>query len=337
MRTRVLGGTAFLGHAVATEAVRRGHEVVCAARGTSGAVPDGATLVKVDRDAPDGLAALAEQKFDAVVDVATMSYPWVANALHSLGAGAGHWTFISSINVYADAETPGQTEAAALHKPVMSGADANERIENPYLYAGIKVASETAVRETLGERALIVRSGLIVGPGDVSDRFGYWPARISRGGRVLVPATPDQPVQLIDVRDMAAWIVNAGELGLSGTYNGVGPTRKLGDVLAEIVRIVGPPGTQLVSAPTDRLTAAGVNEWRGEQSLPMWVPAEDYGFLAHDHSKAAGAGLTYRPFEKTVTDVLDYERELGLARPRQAGLTPAEEGAVLEKLEGNQL
>ncbi|MGH3758441.1 NAD-dependent epimerase/dehydratase family protein [Actinophytocola sp.] len=336
MRILVLGGTVFLGHAVAAESVRRGHEVVCAARGTSGRIPDGATLVKIDREAPDGLAALAGQRFDAVVDVATMSYPWVANALNLLGVGAEHWTFVSSINVYADAETPGQNEDAVLHEPVTSGADAAERIQNPYLYAGIKVASETAVREAMGERALIVRSGLIVGPGDVSDRFGYWPARISRGGRVLVPATAEQPVQIIDVRDMAAWIVDAGERRLGGTFNGVGPTRTFGEFLADVVRAVGPAGTELVPASPEQLAAAGVHEWRGARSLPVWVPREDYGFLAHDHRKAAGAGLEHRPFEEIVTDALAYERELGLDRPREAGLTPAEEAEVLEALGGKQ-
>lgn len=337
MRILVLGGTVFLGHTVAAEAVRRGHDVVCAARGTSGQIPDGATLVKIDREAPDGLAALAGQKFDAVVDVATMSYPWVANALSLLGAEAEHWTFVSSINVYADAETPGQNEDAALHDPVESGADAAERIENPYLYAGIKVASETAVREKLGERALIVRAGLIVGPGDRSDRFGYWPARISQGGQVLVPGTLDQPVQIIDARDMAAWIIDAGERRLGGTFNGVGPSRPFGEMLADIVRAVGPAGTELVPASIEQLAAAGVHEWRGENSLPVWMPQEDHGFLAHDHRAAEGAGLRHRPFEEIVTDVLAYERELGLDRHREAGLTPAAEAEVVKTVKGDLL
>ncbi|WP_412077694.1 NAD-dependent epimerase/dehydratase family protein [Streptomyces xanthophaeus] len=330
MKMLVLGGTAFLSHAVAAEGVRRGHEVLCAARGTSGQVPEGATLVRVDRDAPDGLAPLAGLRFDAVVDVATMSYPWVRDALDALGAQAGHWTFVSSINVYADAVTTGQDEDAALHEPATSGADAQERIKHPHLYGGIKVASENAVREAMGERALIVRSGLIVGPGDVSDRFGYWPARISRGGRVVVPDTLEQPVQYIDVRDMAAWIVDAGERGTSGTYNGVGPTRPFGELLAAVVAAVGAPDTELVPLSPEQLEAAGVQVWRGEKSLPVWVPPEDYGFMAHDHSRALGAGLRHRPFEEVVADVLAHERALGLDRERKAGLTPAEESELLE-------
>jgi 2'-hydroxyisoflavone reductase len=333
MRTLVLGGTVFLGHAVAAEAVRRGHEVVCAARGSSGPVPAGATLVPVDRAAPDGLAPLAGQKFDAVVDVATMSYPWVAGALTTLGAAAEHWTFVSSINVYADAQTPGQDEDAPLHPPRQQGADPADRIDDPYLYAGIKVASEQAVRAAMAERALVVRCGLIVGPGDVSDRFGYWPARLARGGRVVVPDVPDQPVQVVDVRDLAAWIVTAGEQRTGGTYNGVGPTRPFGQVLAEIAAAVAPPGTSLVPVPADVLDAAGVGPWRGPRSLPLWVPPEDRGFLAHDHRRAVAAGLAYRPFGQVVADALAHEQALGPDREREAGLSAAEEAEVLRLVE----
>lgn len=336
MRILVLGGTAFLSHAVAAEAVRRGHEVLCAARGTSGNVPDGATLVKVDRDAPDGLAPLAGLDFDAVVDVATMSYPWVQEALRVLGTRARHWTFVSSINVYADAVTVGQNEDAVLHEPAESGAAALERIEHPHLYGGIKVACENAVRAALDERALIVRSGLIVGPGDVSDRFGYWPARISRGGRVAVPDVPEQPTQVVDVRDLAAWIVDAGEGGVAGTFNGVGPSLPFGELLGLIVKTVGAPDTELVPVTEEHLDRAGVQVWRGQKSLPLWVPPEDRGFMAHDHTRAVAAGLTHRPIEDVVTDVLAHERHLGLGldREREAGLTPAEEAELLKNVEG---
>ncbi|GAO11280.1 putative NAD-dependent epimerase/dehydratase [Streptomyces lydicamycinicus] len=336
MKMLVLGGTLFLSRAIAEEGVRRGHEVVCAARGTSGQVPEGATLVKIDRDRPDGLEPLAGQKFDAVVDVAAMSYPWVRDALSAIGSQAGHWTFISSINVYADAVSTGQNEDAALHEPVQSGADQEVRIEHPHLYGSIKVASENAVREAMGDRAFIVRSGLIVGPGDLSDRFGYWVARIAKGGRVAVPDSLEQPTQYVDVRDMAAWIVDAGERGLGGTYNGVGPTRPLGQVLAGIAEAVGPPDTELVPVPEDQLEAAGVQVWRGDKSLPLWVPPVDYGFMAHDHARSAAAGFRHRPFAEVVAGVLAYERELGLDRERKAGLTPAEEAELLELVKGGQ-
>src|SRR6266542_1214107 len=117
MRLLVLGGTVFVGYTVAAEALRRGHEVVCAARGTSGSVPPGATLVAVDRDSPDGLKPLAGERFDAVVDVAKMSYPWVSRALDTLADGAGHWTFVSSVNAYAEMSIPGQKPGAPTLEP----------------------------------------------------------------------------------------------------------------------------------------------------------------------------------------------------------------------------
>jgi 2'-hydroxyisoflavone reductase len=329
MRMLMLGGNVFLSRAVAVEGIRRGHDVVCAARGDSGAMPDGAVHVRVDRDAADGLAPLAGRKFDAVIDTATMSCPWVRTALDVLGAGAEHWTFVSSINVYANSVTPGQDEEAPLLEPVARGADQQERIAHPHLYGAIKVASENAVREIMGDRALVVRSGLIVGPGDLSDRFGYWVNRIARGGLVVVPAPLDQSTQCVDVRDLAAWFVTAGEQRTSGTYNGVGAARPLGDVLNDIVTAVGPPGTELVSVPADVLTARGVQAWRGPRSLPLWVPPEDYGFMAHDHRLALAAGLRHRPFAEVVADVLGYEHELGADRSREAGLTPAEEAELL--------
>ncbi|MFJ9845221.1 NAD-dependent epimerase/dehydratase family protein [Kitasatospora sp. NPDC101155] len=333
MRLLVLGGTVFLSHAVAAEALLRGHEVVCAARGTSGRVPDGARLVKVDRNEPDGVRALAGEQFDAVVDVATMSHRWVLEALRAVGADAGHWTFVSSINVYADAVTAGQNESARLHEPIAEEAPPEERIQHPYLYGAIKAASEQAVLEQLGERAFVVRSGLIVGPGDVSDRFGYWPARISRGGRVAVPDAADQITQWLDVRDLASWIVDAGEQRLGGVFNGVGTAHRLGDFFDRVAATVGAPDTELVPVPLPVLEAEGVEYWRGPKSMPMWMPDEDAGFCAHDNTKALAAGLRPRPAEETLRDVLADELRLGPDRDRKAGLTDAEETELLKALE----
>ncbi|MFC8450018.1 NAD-dependent epimerase/dehydratase family protein [Kitasatospora sp. NPDC057223] len=333
MRVLVLGGTVFLSHAVAAEAVRRGHEVVCAARGSSGRVPDGARLVKVDRNEPDSVQVLAGERFDAVVDVATMSHRWVLDALRAVGAQAGHWTFVSSINVYADAVTAGQDETAALHEPIAEEAPPEERIQHPYLYGAIKAASEQAVLEQLGERAFVVRSGLIVGPGDVSDRFGYWPARISRGGRVAVPDAAGQITQWLDVRDLAHWIVDAGEQRLGGVFNGVGTAHRLGDFFGRVVGTVGAPDTELVPVPVPVLTAEQVEYWRGPKSMPLWMPDEDSGFCAHDNGRALAAGLRPRPAEQTLRDVLADERRLGLDRERKAGLTDAEETELLKALE----
>ncbi|WP_340563531.1 NAD-dependent epimerase/dehydratase family protein [Streptomyces sp. GSL17-111] len=332
MRLLVLGGTVFLGHEVAAEAVRRGHDVVCAARGTSGSVPDGATLVRVNRDTDSGLAPLAVERFDAVVDMAPISYPWVRRALQALAGSAGHWTFVSTINVYADTATVGQRADAALVDPVPEQSSRELRdgdLEGSQRYGAIKVAGENAVRETMGERAFVVRPGLIVGPGDPYDPFGYWPARFARGGRVLVPDVPKQPVQYIDVRDLAGWIVDAGERGLAGDYDGVGPAQLLPDLLAEIAAAVGAP-VELVPASSERLTEAGVNQWSGRRSLPLWLGPSHHGLGGRDAQPSLDAGLRIRPLADTVASVLAWERERGLDRPRNAGLTLAEEAELLQ-------
>jgi 2'-hydroxyisoflavone reductase len=314
----VLGGTRFLSRAVAAAAVARGHQVTCVARGASGPVPAGATLVVADRDVPGALEPLRGQRFDAVVDVARASLPWVRDALSAIDAG--HWTFVSTINVYADSVTPGQGVDAALLDPVESG-DADG---DPAVYGAIKVASENAVRAG-HPHSLVVRAGLICGPGDRSDRFGYWPARFARGGRVVVPDARDQPVQLVDVRDLAAWIVGCGERGVTGTFDGCGPRTTLGGVLAEIAGAVGGPDLELVPVAPDVLTAAGVTPWAGPRSLPLWLPPSHAGIAARDTAPAAAAGLVCRPIADTARAALEHERTLDPDRPRGAGLTPDDE------------
>jgi nucleoside-diphosphate-sugar epimerase len=338
MRLLVLGGTKFLGRAIAAEAITRGHHVTCAARGTSGAVADGATLVTVDRDAPDGLTPLtggesggaefSGAEFDAVVDVATESYPWVRDALAVLGAGAGHWTFVSSCSVYADTATQGQRCDAELVAPLREGP---VEPRSPERYGAIKVASEDAVRAAVGDRAFVVRPGLITGPDDGSDRFGYWPGRFARGGRVLVPDVPDQPVQHLDVRDLATWIVDAAEQGLTGTYDGVGPVGPLGELLRGIADAVG-TDVEFVPVPPDALEAADVQAWGGPASLPLWLPPSHWGLAAHDPAPSLAAGLRIRPLADTVAGALATERALGLDRERRSGLSAAEEAAVLATL-----
>jgi nucleoside-diphosphate-sugar epimerase len=327
----ILGGTVFVSRTVAEIAVARGHEVVCAARGTTGSLPPGATLVTIDRDDRDTFRALAGEHFDAVVDVAKFSYPWVADALAELADRTAHWTFVSSVSVYADEATPGQDPSAPLLEPVQAhGGDDLE------LYGPVKVASENAVREALGDRAFIVRPGLITGPGDGSDRFGYWPGRFSRGGRVLVPADADLPSQFIDVRDLAAWIVTAAEHRLTGTFDAINHPRPLGALLRDIAALTmlesTGPEVDLVPATNEQLRAAGVEYWSGPKSLPLWVPQEMSGFGAHDPSPSLAEGLTIRPLADAVAGALAHERELGIDRARRAGLSAAEETEVLATL-----
>ena len=317
MRLLVLGGTEFLSHAVAADAVRRGHEVVCAARGVSGSVPEGARLVKTDRDV--GLDALAGERFDAVVDVAKMSYRWVRDALAAVEAD--HWTFVSTINVYADTAVAGPE----LVEPITEETTG----KSPESYGGVKVASENAVLDAVGDRALIVRPGLISGTRDVHDRFGYWANRLSRGGRVVVPDVPAQPIQHIDVLDLARWIVDSAERRTTGVFDAVGPVVELSALLGEVAEALAPAGTELVGiAPAD-LTDAGVTPWAGPKSLPLWAPDTHHGFVSRDGSAIVAAGLALRPTGETARAALDTERALGLDRERKAGLTAEQEAALL--------
>jgi len=327
MRLLVLGGTVFLSKAVAAEAVRRGHQVVCAARGASGAVPDGASLVRVDRDRAGAVEPLAGERFDAVVDVATMDPQWVRSALRTLGGQTGHWTFVSSMSVYADHSTPGQRASTAKLLPAV-----HERPPEPTpdAYGGAKVASEQAVAELFDGPAFVVRPGLIVGAGDPSDRYGYWPARLHRGGEVLVPEPLDAPVQLIDAVDLAGWILDAAQARLAGVFDAVCRPVPLSEVLARTAAGVGAPAHSFVPASPAWLEERGVQAWSGPRSLPLWVPGPSHaGFMAHEVSASFDAGLRVRPIEETAAAALEHERALGLDREREAGLSAAEEAELL--------
>lgn len=334
MRILVLGGTIFVGHAVAVEGSRRGHDVVCAARGESGAVPDGTTLVKVDRDAEDVLAPLAGETFDAVVDVSPLSYPWVRRALDAF-ADARHWTFVSTVNVYSDNETRGQTPATGPLVPALEEHATRDEMmargeDGVLLYGGIKVASENAVRDAMGDRAFVVRPGLVTGSWDRSDRFGYWPGRFAQGGTVLVPDTTS-PIQTIDVKDFARWIVDAAEQGTAGTYDAIGPHRPTVEMIEEIASVTGFDG-EIVKASPEWLTEQKVNPWGGPRSLPLWLPTGYEGMKTHDPAPSVAAGLRFAPFADAVLDALARERELGLDRERRAGLSRDEEKELLALL-----
>jgi 2'-hydroxyisoflavone reductase len=223
MRLLILGGTAWLGRCVADTALRLGDEVTCLARGLSGETAVGAVLVRADRTRPDAYERVAEGSWDVVVDV-TRHPGQVRGAVAALADRTRLFVFVSSGNVYADHSFPGQDETgelvAALDRDVMESMES---------YGPAKVACEQLVRQGFGqERALIARVGLIGGPGDVFDRTGYWPLRFARppseDGAVLVPNAPQLPTQVIDVRDLAAWIVDASGRGLVGTFNVTGPT-----------------------------------------------------------------------------------------------------------------
>ena len=327
MRILVLGGTAWLGGAVAQAALDRGHAVTALARGESGPVPPGVELVRADRSRPDAYAAVAERDWDAVVDVSRQP-GHVRSALAALGERAGHWGFVSSCSVYAAHDTPGADESAAV-LPALAGDEAT-----PETYGEGKVACEEAVLTAIGpDRALVARAGLIAGPGDPTDRTGYWPLRFAHpstdDGAVLVPDSPGVGTQVVDVRDLAAWLVTSAERGTAGVMNAAGPVVPLEEHLATARRVAGHDGPVVAASP-EWLAAQGVQEWAGERSLPLWINTPGWeGFGARDTSRALASGLSTRPLEETLADTLAWEMRSGPGRPRRAGLSPADERALL--------
>lgn len=296
MRLLVLGGTVFLSKVVAAEAVRRGHDVTCVCRGTSGLVPEGAVLIEVDRT--QRLPDLGE--FDAVVDVAR--HPsWVRSAVaaHS----HAHWVFISTLNVYADEATPGGTPATLpVREPVHEDVNLQD---DPEAYGPMKVSCEHAVVEGAAS-AMVIRPGLIVGPEDPTGRFSYWPRRLAAGGEVLAPGDPTDRMQVVDVRDLAAWAVTACELRTTGIYDGVGAVQPLAELLARCAEGVDTDVTWTWVGHAF-LTAAGLRPWMGPHSIPLWLPRPKYdGLAAHDVQPSLDAGLILRPLAETTRDTLAW-------------------------------
>ena len=325
MRLLVLGGTVFLSRAVAAEAVRRGHEVVCAARGVSGAVPEGARLVTWDRDhdVPDELGALEP---DVVVDVTRLP----SHARRAVAAWPdAHWVFVSTINVYAE-ERPGDgPDSQPLHEPQH---DDQDPARGPEVYGAMKVACEQTVQAGTAS-SMVVRPGLIVGPGDPTGRYSYWPERLSwtrAGDPVLAPGDPADAVQVVDVRDLAAFVVDAGERRQTGVVDGIGPATPIGEVLAQTAAGVG-ADPEWIWVSQDFLTEHEVEPWMGERSVPLWLPRPEYdGMMQHDAEPAAEAGLTTRPLAETARDTLAWLRaEPGVAAAARTGLTAPEETTLL--------
>ena len=327
MDVLVLGGTAWVGREVAREASARGHTVTCLARGESGVAAAGARLVAADRTRADAYDAVRDRDWDAVVDVSRQPGQ-VRGALAALAERTGHWGFVSTGNVYADNTTVGDDESAAL----LPATDLD--VVDPDLYGPGKVACEEACRQYVGERLLIARSGLIGGPGDGSDRAGYWVARAARdpAGPMLVPDTLDDPTQVLDVRDLVTWLVDAFEQGTTGTVDAVGPVIPFGDWLAQARATAGHTGP-VVLADSAWLLEQDVKPYMGADSLPLWLPLAGYeGWSARSGAAAVAAGLRHRPLAETMADSLDWERFLGLARARSAGLGPTREHDLLTLL-----
>lgn len=323
MRVLILGGTRFLSKETARQAAARGHEVVCAARGKGGEAPDGTTFVRIERDDEEGLSAI-EGHFDAIIDVGRVP-SHIRRAVGDLASRTDHWTFVSTISVYADDATPGQSaETGPLLEPLADDAD-EAAVEN---YGPAKVSCERTVAEAVGDKAFVVRAGLIVGPEDASDRYTYWVERLARGGTVAAPGSPDDLVQYVDVRDLATWLLDGAAAKVVGVFDGIGAPLTRGQLLGEIAAGVGAT-PDLTWLDQGFLQAHNVAPWMGPRSMPMWLPQPEYaGMLTHDAGPALRAGLAPRPIEQTARDTLHWLQDSGY-RTSLAGLTAADEEELL--------
>jgi len=317
MRILVLGGTQFLGRHVVDAALARGHQITLFNRGQTR--PELFPEVEKLRGDRDGnLAALAGRDFDAVVDTSGRVPRLVSETIEALGE-VGHYTFVSTISVYADLSTP-PTESsplAELKEPTEVWEEA---------YGELKALCENVVRDRF-PGAFIPRPGLIVGPWDPTGRFTYWPLRLAEGGRVLAPLPASSDTQVIDARDLAEWIVRAAEENLGGTYNAVGPVMTREHVLETCRNIAGTDG-ELVWVDPHFLDAQGVGEW---MELPLWLYDASYrGMLSVDPSPALAAGLRTRPLEWTARDTLAWASSADAPGDFPAGLDRKKEQAVLD-------
>ncbi|GAA2138768.1 hypothetical protein GCM10009825_25310 [Arthrobacter humicola] len=233
-------------------------------------------------------------------------------------------TVVSSCSVYADHSVAGTAEDAQVLPPLAPGTALT--MEN---YGEAKTAIEQWARALAADKSHLCRAGLIGGPGDGSDRYGYWPARFARDDDpVLVPDIPADSTQIIDVRDLAAWIVAAAESNVTGALNAVGEPVLFAAYLEACRQLAGGKA-RTVAAPGEWLAGHGVNYWAVPDSLPLWLPPGHDGFSARSNSAARGAGLRLRPWTQTLRDTLEDERRRGLTRERKAGLRPDTERTLL--------
>lgn len=309
MRLLMLGGTEFVGRAVAEAALARGWQVTVFHRGRH-APPPGARVLLGDRSAEDGLAALGQGEWDAVVDTWSGAPGAVRDTARLLSGRAGLYAYVSSRSVYAEPVAAGADETF----PVVDTSPEDAETD----YARAKRGGELAASDAFGDRALLVRAGLIVGPGENVGRLPWWLLRTARGGDVPAPGPAELPLQYIDVRDLAEWVVTAAARGLGGAYNIVSPPghTTMGELLRTCVDVTG-GHAQLRWRTPESVLAAGAEPWTG---LPFWLPpgSADYEHMHRcDVSKALAAGLRCRPVEETVADTWAWLRRIGGRAPQR--------------------
>ena len=321
MRLLLLGGPKFLGRAIADAALAGGHELTFFNRGrTNPELYPEVEKLRGDRDGD--LAALEGRSWDAVAD--TSGYlPHVVRASAEALASSGHYCFVSSISVYADFSRPidEDSELAPL------GDQPAEELAPDYSnYGALKALCEQEVSAVFGEKALIVRPGLIVGPHDPTGRFTYWPHRASRGGEILAPGPPERRSQFVDVRDLGEWIVALCKRGADGTFNATHPGVSLDDLLAASVTVAGTDAS--ITWVTDEfLVEQEVGQW---MELPLWLTGRDTAYMDRaDVTRALGERLCFRPLEETIRGAL-----VEAAATDAAGLAPEREAELLAAWHG---
>jgi 2'-hydroxyisoflavone reductase len=326
LRILILGGTGFTGPFQVRYAVARGHHVTVLNRGRRQAdLPASVVHLVGDRNEATGLdavrAAVARgARWDVVIDNPTTLPFWVRDAGDALRDATDRYIFISTISVYADTSVAGMDETTPLAgyggADVMAETMQTLLASQSRLYAPLKAASEREAERWFAGRATIIRPGLIVGPGDLSGRFTYWPVRLARGGEVLAPGSGHDAVQFIDARDLAEWTVRVAEDGVIGTFNATGPAGEMS--MAEMLggirgAFAGTTPTHLTWVPAAFLQQQQVRGW---SDLPVWVAptADNAGFSRVSIERALGRGLTFRPLADTSRATLDWFQSL----PEQA-------------------
>ena len=337
LRILILGGTGFTGPYQVKYALARGHKVTVFNRGKThpGILPEGVEQLVGDRNTGN-LDALKGRKWDVVIDNPTMLPKWVHDAGEILKGNADRYIFISTISVYANGLKSGSDESAPLAQ--YEGADPMKETRDTViaskfaLYGPLKARSEQEAEKWFPGKTCIIRPGLIVGPGDETDRFTYWPVRIDRGGEVLAPGNPSDPVQFIDARDLAEWTIRMAEQGATGIYNATGPATPLtiGGMLGGIKTALG-SNAKFTWVPADFLEKEKVEPW---SDMPVWVPpaGEDGGMSAVSNRRAIEKGLTFRPLAETARDTLAWFKAQPKERQEKlkAGISPEREAEVLK-------
>jgi 2'-hydroxyisoflavone reductase len=334
LKILILGGTGFTGPFQVRYAIERGHKVTVFNRGKShpGELPNEVEQLIGDRNGQ--LDALKNRKWDVAIDIPTSVPVWVRDVGQILKGNVDRYVFISTISVYGDTSKANINEDAPLTK--YTGADAMKESRDSIiaskfqLYGPLKVLSEQEAEKWFPKQTLIVRPGLIVGPRDESDRFTYWPVRIDRGGEVLAPGAPSDPVQFIDGRDLAEWVIRMVEQRETGIYNATGPDKTLGvAAMLEGIKSANNSKANFTWVDADFLKVQKVTPWG---DMPVWVPprGEEGGMGRINIQRALGKGLTFRPLAVIARDTLAWFKSQPAERQKlKAGITPERETEVL--------